>query len=237
VVACIPGKTKKRIVFSAHIDHLGMDEARAGDRVFNGALDNGTAVASMLVTAKILKEFEKDLYYSVTFLACNAEEALMLGSKYYVQHTDREEIVANINFESTPVWERAASIMAVGARFSTLEDMVRTVAAKQGVGYSRFSMSNQGFFYRSDQYSFARYGIPAIWISAGEDDASGQKKYNRFWRQFYHTVDDEYDPAWPLSAMKQSIGAALLLTDYLNKHRAVPVWKGNLTFPLETVFD
>ena len=237
VVACIPGKTRKRIVFSAHIDHLGMGEARTGDRVFNGALDNGTAVAAMLVAAKILKEFERDLYYSVTFLACNAEEALMLGSKYYVQQTDRGEIVANINFESTPVWEKADSIMAIGARFSTLEDMVRAVAAKMGVGYSRFSMSNQGFFYRSDQYSFARYSIPAIWISAGENDVSGLNKYNRFWREIYHTVDDEYDPDWPLSGMKQSIGAALLLTEYLGKQRAVPEWKDNLTFPLETVSD
>jgi len=113
VIAVIPGKTSKRVVFSAHIDHFGVDENKQGDNIFNGAIDNGTAVASMVMVAKILKEFQNDLYYTVTFLACNSEEAGLLGSKYYVQNTDRETIVANINFESTPVWEKSRSIMGL----------------------------------------------------------------------------------------------------------------------------
>jgi Zn-dependent M28 family amino/carboxypeptidase len=94
-------------------------------------------------------------------------------------------------------------------------------------------MVNQGFFYRSDQFSFARYNIPAIWISAGEDDDSGEKKYPRFWKTDYHTVGDEYDPQWPLEGMRQTIKMTLLLIDRLNQTKKVPKWKGKLTFPME----
>jgi len=234
VVAHIPGPSRKRIVISAHIDHFGIVGDEGEDCIFNGAIDNGTAVAAMVLVAKILREYRADLRYSVTFLACNAEEAGLLGSKYYVQTTDRETIVANLNFESTPVWEAAGSVMGVGARFSTLEDMLRKLATDRGLAYTTFSMSNQGFFYRSDQFSFARYGIPAIWISAGEDDASGERKYHRFWAEYYHTVDDEYDPDWPLAALRQTVGFALLLIDHMNRTGQLPAWKAPLTFPLES---
>jgi len=234
VVAEIPGKSKKKIVISAHIDHLGMLNNKNGDRIFNGAIDNGSAAAAMMVTAKILKEFQKDLYYTVVVLACHAEEAGLLGSKYYVKNLpDRENVVANINFESTPVWGKTSDFMAVGARFSTLEDMLKTIVEKEGLTYSYFSMTNQGFFYRSDQFSFARHNIPAIWISAGENDDSGEKKYPHFWKTDYHTVKDEYDPQWPLEGMKQTIKMAVLLIDRMNKTKAVPKWKRKLTFPLE----
>lgn len=234
VVAMIPGKSKKQIVLSAHIDHLGKDDTKDGDNIYNGAIDNGTAVAAMMATAKILKEFQEDLHYSVVLLACHSEEAGLLGSKFYVRSLpDKKQVMANINFESTPVWGKTSDFMAVGARFSTLEDMLKAIVEKQGLSYSYFSMSNQGFFYRSDQYSFARYGIPAIWISAGENDDSGKKLYPHFWMTDYHTVRDEYDPNWPLEGMRQTVQMTVRLIDHMNKTKAVPQWKGNLTFPLE----
>ena len=188
----------------------------------------------MMVAAKILKEFQDELYYTVVVLACQSEEGGMLGSKYYVRtHPRRNDLIANINFESTPVWGKTTDFMAIGARFSTLEDMLKPLVEKEGLIYSYFSMTNQGFFYRSDQYSFARYNIPAIWISAGENDDSGQKKYPTFWKTDYHSVRDEYDPQWPLEGMKQTIRLALLLIDHMNKTKAVPQWKRKLTFPLE----
>ncbi|MEZ5195647.1 MAG: M28 family peptidase [Bacteroidales bacterium] len=233
VIAEIPGKTKERIVLSAHIDHLGMDPFKEGDNIYNGAIDNGTAVGAMLVVAKILKEFQADLHYSVTILACNAEESGLLGSKYYVQNTDRSSIIANINFESTPVWDRANSIMAIGARFSTLEETIKDLAKKNNLGYSYFSLSNQGLFYRSDQFSFARNGIPSVWISAGEDEISGEKNYTEFWGKDYHTVRDDFDPEWKLEGMKQTIKYALLLIDKINIKQTPPTWKSDLPFPME----
>lgn len=233
VVAEIPGRTEERIVLSAHIDHLGMDPGKEGDQIYNGAIDNGTAVAAMMVVAKVLKEFQDDLHYSVTILACNAEESGLLGSKYYAQNTDRSNIIANINFESTPVWARSNSIMGIGARFSDFEEMLKSLASEHKLEYSSFSLSNQGLFYRSDQYSFARYGIPSVWISAGEDEVSGARNYTEFWGKDYHTVNDEFDPEWELEGMKQTIQYALLLIDQINKSQSPPQMKSELSFPLE----
>jgi hypothetical protein len=233
VIAEIPGKTEERIVLSAHLDHLGINQQNKGDTIYNGAIDNGTAVAAMMVVAKILNEYRDELYYSITILGCQAEESGLLGSKYYVQNTDRSNIVANINFESTPVWEASKSLMGIGARFSGFEEMIKDLARKNGLEYSSFSLSNQGLFYRSDQFSFARYGIPSVWISAGEDEVNGEKNYTEFWGKDYHTVRDEYDPEWKLEGMRQTIKYALLLIDQINKTRTPPEMKEDLPFPME----
>lgn len=232
VVAEIPGKSKKRIVLSAHIDHLGMGDEDTADNIFNGAIDNGSAVAAMALCARILKEMQNELYYSVTILACNAEEAGLLGSRHYAATTDRESIIANINFESTPVWGKATDFMGVGARFSTLEDLLKAVVAEEGQKYSYFSMSDQGFFYRSDQFPFARYNIPSMWIGAGENDNSGQRKYPNFWRTDYHTVRDEYDPKWSLEGLRQTVKMTLKLIERLNQEKIIPRMKQEIPFPL-----
>lgn len=232
VAGIIPGKSRKKIVLSAHIDHFGVRDGAGKDNIFNGAIDNGTAVTSMLLAAKILKKHQAELYYSVIILATNAEESGMLGARYFVQNYKGDDIIANINFESSPVWGKTKSIMGVGARFSTLEDMLRIIAKKEGLEYSYFSMSNQGFFFRSDQFPFARAGIPAIWISAGEDEISGEQNYLKFWKERYHTVKDEFDPNWDLGGLRQTVKFALMLTGYINDKKDEPTWKNNLTFPV-----
>lgn len=233
VVAHIQGQSEERIVLSAHLDHLGMDSDKTGDNIYNGAIDNGTAVAAMMLVAKILKEHQDELYYSVTILGCNAEESGLLGSKYYAQNTDRSNIIANINFESTPVWAASKSIMGIGARFSEFEDIIKELANNDKLEYSQFSLSNQGLFYRSDQFSFARYGIPSVWISAGEDEVTGESNYTEFWSKDYHTVKDEFNPEWELESMKQTITYALLLIEKLNQKKTRLEWKDNLPFPME----
>lgn len=233
VVGLIKGRSGKKIVLSAHIDHFGIRDGEPGkDKIFNGAIDNGTAVTSMLLSAKILKKFQKDLYYSVLILATNAEESGLLGSRYFVQNYRGNDIIANINFESTPVWKRSDSVMGVGARFSSIEDNLKSLAKEEGLKYSYFSMSNQGFFFRSDQFPFAKAGIPAIWISAGEEEISGERNYKKFWEERYHTVKDEFNPDWDLGGLKQTVKFALMLTGYFNDTKTEPSWKSNLTFPI-----
>ena len=123
--------------------------------------------------------------------------------------------------------------MGIGARFSDFEEMIKTLAADHSLEYSSFSLTNQGLFYRSDQYSFARYGIPSVWISAGEDEVTGAKNYTEFWSKDYHTVKDEFDPDWELEGMKQTIEYALLLIDRINNTQLPPQMKQDLSFPLE----
>jgi Zn-dependent M28 family amino/carboxypeptidase len=224
---------ERAILISAHIDHLGKDSSLSGDNIFNGAIDNGSAVASMIATAKALREMKEELRYSVIVLACNAEEAGLLGSRYFAGSLDPEKIVANINFESTPVWEKARDFIAVGARYSSLEDIIRKIVSERGLDYSYFSMSNQGFFYRSDQFSFARRGIPAVWLSAGEDYESGVNRLRDFFLGDYHTVNDEFNPDWELESTLQTVMITLDLIDYINRETPRLEWKGRMTFPVE----
>jgi len=237
VIGYIPGShpelKNKNIVLSAHIDHLGKDDSLKGDKIYNGAIDNGSAVASMLMTSKILKEYQDNLDYSIVVLACQAEEEGLLGTRYFAEGIDPSKFIANINFESTPVWEKTRDFIGVGAKFSTLEKLLKKILKKEGLEYSYFSMSNQGFFYRSDQFSFARKGIPGMWITAGEKYVSGKNKLKEFFLGKYHTVEDEYDPGWELDSTIQTIKIAALLVKYINENKPVIDWKGKMTFPVE----
>ncbi len=233
VVADIPGKSGRSIVLSAHIDHFGRDERLEGDQIFNGAIDNGSAVAALALVAKVFADAGHELHYGLTFLACQAEESGLLGSKYYVSQADTRAIVANINFESTPVWEESPDMFAEGAQYSTLEAAVRQVAEAQGLRYVPFSMSDQGLFFRSDQFPFAQAGIPALWLSAGEKNASGRNRLAEFFKGgVYHTVKDEFDPDWELAGLRQTVKLAVGLIERLQETREAPVWKGRIPFPL-----
>ena len=234
VIGELSGRSGKNIVLSAHIDHFGRNEQLDGDQIFNGAIDNASAVAAMALVAKVFADAGKELHYGLTFLACQAEEAGLLGSKYFVAKSEHNKIAANINFESTPVWEKSLDAFAEGGRYSTLEEAVRLVAAAQGLGYSPFSLTDQGLFYRSDQFPFAQAGIPAIWLSAGENFASGRNRIAEFFKGgAYHTVKDEYDPTWELESLRQTVKLAVGLIEHLNLTRELPRWKARLTFPVQ----
>jgi len=107
------------------------------------------------------------------------------------------------------------------------------VAARAGVGYSQFSMSEQGFFFRSDQFSFARAGIPALWISAGEDFFSGRNHLKEFFTGAYHTPEDQFDPTWELESLRQTVRYAVMLVEAINQAPQPPRWKRPLDFPVE----
>ncbi len=231
VVARIPGKCEKRIVLSAHIDHLGKSDKKDQDSIYNGAIDNGSAVAALVLTAKRLKEMEKDLYYGITILACEAEEQGLLGSRYYVGNTDRNNIILDINFESSPVWEKSSSFFAEGSRFLDIDRQLEEVSKKSGLKISHFSMVEQALYFRSDQFPFALKGIPGIWISAGEDFASGRDHIKEFFTGDYHKVTDEYHTDWELESLKQTVDVAVQLIEEFNRTKAVPHWKTGLAMP------
>ncbi len=231
VVARIPGRSTEQIVLIAHIDHLGINPTLTGDQIMNGAIDNGSAVAALMLSARILSECRDQLRHSITLLACQGEEEGLLGSTHYVANTDRSEIVAAINFESSPVWEDSASLMGVGARFSTIQDMLVEIAREQGVQYREFSLNDRGFFFRSDQYPFASRNIPAVWISAGEESVGGKNNLRDFFDGDYHSARDEYRPDWNLGALRQTVRYALMLVEKIDQSAEAPRWKRRLTFP------
>lgn len=232
IVGKISGKSDRCIVFSAHTDHLGRNPKQSGDNIYNGAIDNGSAVAAMLLTAKLLKEFQAELPYTVVFLACQAEEEGLLGSRYFVAQADRSKIIANINYESSPVWGETRSVVGVGARFSTFEDRLKEISAANGLQYEDFTLNDRGFFYRSDQFPFALCDIPAVWVSAGDAFVDGRHHIFEYFTGPYHTVKDEYDPTWEFTALKQTVQLGLELVAGIDKPENFPRWKTRLTFPV-----
>ncbi len=233
VIGEIPGRSPRRVVLSAHLDHLGRRSEDDGGAVLNGAIDNGSAVAAMVLAGKVLADSGLEFPYTTTLLACAAEEWGLLGSTWYVDEADPSSIVANINFESSPVWGPSRSVMGIGARYTTLEGHLREIAREDGVRYAECSLTPQGFEFRSDQFPFLRRGIPAAWVSAGEEFESGTNHFREFLEKTYHTPLDVFDPAWPMDALRQTVRWAVMLVEEINAAPEPPRWTAPPDFPCE----
>lgn len=232
IIGEIPGQTGRRIVVSAHIDHLGMARTGDGDRIFNGAVDNGSAVATMVLVAKRLAERSEPLRHTITFLACQAEEAGLLGTRYYVDHADTAAIVANLNLESVPVREAARDFHGIGAEHSTLGELLCDVLAAEGLAMTRSFLEEQGFYFRSDQFSFALRGIPAVMLMPGTDYPSGVNHQADYFRLRYHTVDDEFRPEWELDGVRQAVQVTVRMIEAIDRAAEPPAMKPVKVFPI-----
>jgi Zn-dependent M28 family amino/carboxypeptidase len=233
VAGIIRGRHKdaagRMVVVSAHYDHLGRNENLEGDQIFNGAVDNCSASASMLALAGYFAQRPEKLKVDLCFLAATAEEMLMLGSDYFARHMPfaADTVAANINFEMTNVWGETEDVFAIGAKHSDLDGICREAAGKIGLRYIPERNGEFGFFFRSDQVSFARAGIPAVWISQGivskgPDKGLVQRKFEEYRMKTYHQVTDEIQPDWDLRGTLQIIDWAREIVAVLEAREALP---------------
>ncbi|MBP6750434.1 MAG: M28 family peptidase, partial [Xanthomonadaceae bacterium] len=233
VLALLPGSEKpdEAIVYMAHWDHLGKHEDEFGDNIYNGAVDNATGVAGILEIAERFAKIGKPKR-SVLFAAVTLEESGLLGSKYYVAHPSipLQNTVAVVNLDALSVDGRARDIDVVGKGNSELEDILATVAKKQGRVVNEKANPEAGFYFRSDHFNFAKAGVPALYPDSGNDlieggtaagDAAG-KAYND---KRYHKPDDEYDPAtWKLDGVIEDLHAVYEVGEILANGDAWPNW-------------
>ena len=173
IVAKLPGTDPKLkdeyVVLSAHIDHLGIGEPINGDRIYNGAMDNGSGSALILDIANSLQHSQTKLKRSLLFVWVTGEEKGLLGSKYFAAHptVPKGSIVADINTDMfLPIYPLKV-LTVYGLDESSLGDMVRQVAQQQGVQVQADPEPLRNAFIRSDQYSFIRQGIPSLAMSVG----------------------------------------------------------------------
>ena len=241
VVGVVRGKAgpaeAEAVVFSAHHDHFGYNIEIDGDDIYNGAIDNGSALAALLGMAKICGTHPGELNHDVYFLACAAEEEGMLGSDFFARNPPipAARIVANLNFEMTNVWDETDDMIAIGARYSDLEEIIDGVCQRHEMTISPDSAPEQGYFYRSDQLSFARAGIPAAWIDCGEKirgkpEGYGKQLRDDYRANTYHKPSDEFDPEWSFAGTRQLM---LLATEILLEidKRTEPIgWKAHAAF-------
>ncbi len=197
------------VIFTAHHDHLGIGKPdESGDAIYNGAFDNATGVAQVMAIAKAIKALPDAPKRSVLVALVAAEEQGLLGSEYYAANPTFApgKIAANINYDGGNVWGHTHDVTYIGLGKSSIDQIATMIAAEQGRIVKPDQFSDKGYFYRSDQFSFAKIGVPAMYLDTGTDFVDrppewGREQQNHYTEVNYHQPSDEYDPSWNLDGM------------------------------------
>jgi hypothetical protein len=196
-----PALFAQYVVYSAHLDHLGISTPVDGDAIYNGALDNASGVAVLLEVARAFSGMPVKPKRSLLFLAVTGEEAGLLGSDYFASNptVPKASMIADINMDEDVMLWPLEDVVALGAEHSTLGGVVERATQRLHLVSSPDPQPEQVDFIRSDQYSFVRQGIPAFSLSAGfksEDPAIQPAKIMEDWdhRIYHHPQDDMQQP-------------------------------------------
>lgn len=199
------------VIFSAHHDHLGITTPVDGDSINNGALDNASGVSAVLETAKALKKVENDLRRSVMFMFVGAEEMGLLGSQYWSQNPTVHpgKVSANINLDSMQIFGETNDLVLIGYGRNSLTDIFKKHLEEAGRVAVRDLQPEQGIFYRSDHFSYARIGIPAIYPNGGQDFIDKPDNWaavaDSVRAANYHAVSDEINEYWDMAGMESDV--------------------------------
>lgn len=240
VVAVLPGTKRpdEYIIYSGHWDHLGIGEAVNGDSIYNGAVDNATGTAALLVLADAFKKAKQQPERSIMFIALTAEEQGLLGSEYYASHplVPVNKTVANINIDAMQASGKTKDIIAVGYGQSELEDYLVAAAKKQGRVVVKDSNPSAGFYFRSDHFNFAKVGIPALYTEGGDDNvakglAFGKAQKEDYTTNRYHAPADNFEPTkWDFSGMVEDLRLLFDVGYRLSNETTFPGWKAGSEF-------
>lgn len=213
VLGLIPGSdpelADEAVIYTAHHDHLGIGTPNEdGDRIYNGAMDNASGVAQVLAIARALKALPQPPRRSILVNFVGAEEQGLLGSKYYAENPTFPpgKIAANINYDGGNIWGHTHDVTFIGLGKSTIDDIVKSIAASQDRVVKADQFPDKGYFYRSDQFSFAKIGVPALYLDTGTEFVDrppewGKQQQNHYTEVNYHQPTDEYDDSWNFDGM------------------------------------
>jgi Zn-dependent M28 family amino/carboxypeptidase len=240
LAAVLPGtkRADEYIVYMAHWDHLGrVPDCSSGDCVFNGAVDNATGTAGLLAIASAFTHAAKQPQRSIVFLAVTLEESGLLGSAYYVDNPlfPLAQTVAAINMDAIYFGGPTRDVSVVNRGASELETYLSAAARAQGRVLKGEPNPEKGTFFRSDQFSFAKRGVPALYIKTGIDDREhgaewGQKQLVEYISQRYHQVGDEYSPDADLRAGVEDLSLLYAVGAALAGAKSFPNWNADSEF-------
>ena len=209
------------VVYSAHWDHLGVGAPdKTGDTIYNGAVDNASGVASVLAIAEALAKLPaaQRPRRSSLFLFTTAEEQGLLGSEWYSKHplVPLEKTAADVNLDSMNVLGITHDFIPLGAERSTLMAVAKAVARERGMRVSPDARPEQGSFYRSDHFPFAKVGVPSISLKEGNDYAGhskewGEEQFRAYNTAHYHQPSDEYSDTWDFRGLLQEAEIAMAI--------------------------
>lgn len=213
VLGLIPGSDPELkdevVIYTAHHDHLGIGRPNEdGDAIYNGAFDNATGVAQVMAIAKALKALPEAPRRSILVNLVGAEEQGLLGSEYYAANPTFApgKIAANLNYDGGNIWGHTHDVTYIGLGKSTIDEIATLIAGEQGRVVKADQFADKGYFYRSDQFSFAKIGVPAMYLDTGTDFVDrpagwGREQQNHYTEVNYHQPSDEYDPSWTFEGM------------------------------------
>jgi Zn-dependent M28 family amino/carboxypeptidase len=245
VVAKIEGSDPKLkneyVVYSAHWDHLGidLDESRGSrhDRIYHGAIDNASGVSELLSFANAYVHMTQRPRRSMLFIAVTGEEQGLLGSKYYAGHPlyPLSRTLADINVDTINQWGRTHDVAITGYGNSSLDDLVVKLAAEQGRIVKPDPRPDRGGFYRSDQFEFAKQGVPVMYARSGNElldkpPGTGEELSNDYTANNYHKPSDEIKPNWDLSGAVEDTRLLIALGYVVAQSPDYPQWKPGAEF-------
>ena len=237
LVAKLPGSDPalkdEYVVLSAHLDHIGIGEPINGDRIYNGAMDNGSGSALTLDMAASFKKNPEKLRRSLLLVLVTGEEKGLLGSKYFAAHptVPSKAIVADVNVDMFLPIVPLKLLTVWGLDDSDLGDRAREVAQTQGVRVQPDPEPLRNLFVRSDQYNFIRNGVPSLAMGVAPEPGSPEVKLFKDWlTQRYHAPSDDVNQPVNLAAAAkyEEIVRALLINIANGDHR--PEWKPDSFF-------
>jgi Zn-dependent M28 family amino/carboxypeptidase len=226
-----PSLKDTSVVLSAHLDHIGTGAAENGDAIYNGAYDNATGTAVVLEAARALGALRERPRRSILFLFVTAEENGLLGSDYFANRPPASagKVVANVNIDMPLLLYPLADVVAFGAENSSLDGVVSKAAAQAGLSLSPDFIPEENVFIRSDQYSFVRRGIPAVFLVPGlkstDPSADGAKAFGEFFARHYHRPSDDLRLPIDLDSVERFVRANVLVTHAIASDRRAPQWK------------
>ncbi|MEQ1870627.1 MAG: M28 family metallopeptidase [Vicinamibacterales bacterium] len=227
-----PRLKNEYVVFSAHWDHLGVGTAVKGDAIYNGAKDNASGTAGMIEIARALTRLPTAPRRSVLFLAVTAEEQGLLGSQYYAVMPlyPLAKTAANINLDELNVNGRTRDITLIGLGASELDDYARDAAGEQGRVIRGDPEPEKGFYYRSDHFSFAKQGVPALDPVEGIEYLGkplefGQQVLRDYNEHDYHQPSDVVKPSWDLSGAREDLKIFLAVGYRVANADRFPEWR------------
>jgi Zn-dependent M28 family amino/carboxypeptidase len=220
------------VIFTAHHDHLGITTPVRGDSINNGALDNASGVSAVLNLAQMFSSLKDKPKRSIVFATVGAEESGLIGSQHYVEHPlfPTATTAANINIDGINVFGPTKDIVVIGYGRSTIDNVVQKVAAWQNRVVKPDQFPAQGSFYRSDQFNFAKAGVPAIFLDNGVDyhgksPEFGKQVNDEYIKNDYHQPSDDIKSNWVMSGAIQDVQLAFLIALEIANAPSMPAWK------------
>ena len=236
VLGLIPGSDPilkdEVVIYSAHHDHLGIGPANdEGDTIYNGAMDNASGVAQVIAMAKAFKSLAVAPRRSILIALVGAEEQGLIGSEWFASNPTFApgKIAANLNYDGGNIWGETHDVTYIGLGKSSIDQIVELLLSEQGRVVKPDQFPDKGYFYRSDQFSFAKIGVPAVYLDPGTDFVDrppewGKQQVDYYTEVHYHQPSDEYDPSWNFEGMIEDARIGFWTGLAIANADDMPVW-------------